>query len=413
MLMLVMTACSWGQSLDAPWVKQAQQRVEAARKTDVRVIVLNRRGEPVPGARVRLAMQRHAFAFGVRLNPSDFADGQQPPAARDASAVWRCFNAASLDAATAWAVTQPHPGQWDFLTIDDMIAWADGRGMTLRWGSLTSADPARVPGWVIGRHNESLQDALEDHIRTVMVRFGHRVDQFDVHTDQLDHKLVADRLGWAMVRRLHEYAQAAAPEARTCLRFENALSGDRLNTMIQEVARMREAFVPFDLVAVDQQWSGMILQGPLQRGVESVGKLGHGVVVTNLEVGGPTPAAAAINLETVLRTLLAEPAIKGIWFAGATAGELTDPSAALVDADGQPTPAGQVLDGLVRRAWWTDEQHTTDELGNVRARVYAGVYQLHADTPDGPASTTIYLPVTPAPRIVLLSPLSTLEPVGD
>ncbi len=413
-MLIVLWACPLlAQTLDAPWVARSQERIERVRKTDVRVIVVGRDGQPVPGAVVRLRMVQHAFPLGVRLNPAEFTDGAQPPAARDDRPVWRCFNAASLDLATAWAVTQPHRGQWDFLVIDDMISWADGRGMRLRWGSLTSADPGRVPGWLLKLQGDDLAAALQDHVRTVMTRFGHRVDQFDVHTDQFDHDLVSARLGRPMIRRLHEYAKACAPEALTCFRFEDGLSGARLNTMVQQVAQMREEFVPFDLVAVDQRFGGMIVQGPLQRGLESLGNLGVGVVVTNLEVGGPSPGAAAINLETVLRTLLAERAVKGIWLAGVRGEELSDPAAALVDDDGEPTAAGRVLDGLVRQHWWTDVQEKADELGNVRTRVFAGVYDLSADTPGGVAQSRVYLPVAGEVRVVLLRPLMPVEPIGD
>jgi GH35 family endo-1,4-beta-xylanase len=415
---IVLLACgvavsAEAQMLDAPWVARADQRMVQSRQADVRVIVLGRDDKPVSGATVRFRMVQHAFPFGVRLNPAEFRDGAQPPAARDAMPVWRCFNAASLDLATAWVVTQPHQGQWDFLVIDDMISWADGRGMRLRWGALTSADPGRVPQWLLRLHGADMEAALRDHVRTVMVRFGHRVDQFDVHTDQFDHNLVSARLGQTMVRRLHEYAKASAPDAATCLRFEDGLSGERLNTMVQQVTTMRQDFVPFDLVAVDQRFGGMIVQGPLQRGLESLGNLGVGVVVTNLEVGGPTPAAAAINLETVLRTLMAERAVRGIWFAGVRGDEFADPNAALLDDEGNPTPAGQVLDGLVRQRWWTDVEAQADELGNVRLHVFAGVYHLSAQTPSGLAETTVYLPVADEQRVVLLRPLAPLEAVGD
>jgi len=100
------------------------------------------------------------------------------------------------------------------------------------------------------------------------------------------------------------------------------------------------------------------------------------VVISCLQVGGDSPAQAAINLEIVLRTLFASPIVQGIYLRGIDAQSLDDPSAALVDADGQPNAAGRSYEGLVRNQWWTDTTLRTDELGNVRTAVFAGWYEL-------------------------------------
>lgn len=394
------------QMLNAPWVGHAEARIDACRKVAVRVIVLDAAGRPAPGAKLRIVQQRHAFSFGVRLNPDDFRDGVLPPAGRDEQPVYRCFNAASLDLASNWPTTGPNPGQWDFMLVDDMVTWANRRGMTLRWGSLTSADPGRVPPWVAPLHGRPLLEAYEAHLHAVLGRFGRRIEQFDVHTDATDHDLASSRLGPAVVRRLYEQARAAAPQAVLGLRFEDGLLGERLAATIRAINDAREDLVPFDAVVIEQRLGGMIVQTPLQKALESLGNVGVPVIVTNLEVGGPTPGAAAINLETVLRTLFAEASVRGIWFAGVASDEVGDPAAALVDAAGQPTPAGTVLDSLIRRLWWTDSAHDADELGNVRTRVFAGVHRLEATLPGGVlADASVYLAPGAHEQVVFVRPL--------
>jgi GH35 family endo-1,4-beta-xylanase len=410
MLLLFMLAMSGGrgvhaQVLDAPWVGQAQKRIEQCRMTPVRVIVLDEQGRPAADAVVRVQLQRHAFPLGVRLNPADFADGNQPEPGRDGAPVWRCFNAASLELATAWPTLQEGLGQWDFTLVDDMLGWAERRGMLVRWGALTSADPGKLPPWVLRLRGEELRRALENHLATVEVRYGRRVAQFDVHGDQFDHDLAARRLGPAMIRELHEYAKAQAPAAKMAIRFEDALTGDRLNLMVRQLTHLRESFVPFDLIAVEQRLGGTVVQGPLQRALAWLEDLHAEVAVTGLEVGGNSPAGAALNLETVLRTLFAQPCVQGIWLTGVRAKDVIEPNAALVDEQGEPTLAGRALEGLIRLEWWTDLTARTDELGNVKARVMAGTYHITASA-GGVAlgETTVYLPMSGAERIVLLEP---------
>ena len=407
LLTLLITAAAPAQNMQAPWVDQADARIERHRMTDLRVIVVDAEGRPAPRAKVRVEQVRHDFPFGVVLDVADFEGGAQPGAARDDAPVWRCFNAVSLEQASAWPRVQAEPGQWDFTTVDDMLRWAERRGLVTRWGGLTSADPARVPQWLLALQGKDLAGAVEDHVRTVLVRYGRRVQQFDVHTQMFDHDLLASRLGEPMVRRLHEYAQAMGPDARRSIRFEDGLVGARLQRMIERVVEMREAFVPFDSVSVDQRFTGMILQSPLQKAVDALATLKIDVVVSNLEVSGPTPGAAAVNLEVVLRTLFADPTVRGIFLSGVTGGQFTDATAALLDDEGRPTPAGGVYEGLVRGRWWTDFTADADDLGNVQRRVMAGTYHLTALLPGGAtAETTVYLPVSLETRVVLLTALA-------
>ncbi len=115
---------------------------------------------------------------------------------------------------------------------------------------------------------------------------------------------------------------------------------------------------------------------------------------------------ASQNLEAALVTLFAEPAIEGIFFEGLTAGSAHDPVAALVDDAGRPTICGWVVDRLFRERWWTDQTAVADELGNVRARVFAGTYRVTATLADGrELETRVRVPMSEEERVVVLEPV--------
>src|SRR5699024_8681579 len=59
-----------GQSPNASWRKEAKQRINKYRKANLNITVINSLGEPVPNAKVHIAMQRHAFPFGSEINLS-------------------------------------------------------------------------------------------------------------------------------------------------------------------------------------------------------------------------------------------------------------------------------------------------------------------------------------------------------
>lgn len=387
------------QVLEGEWVSQADERIAQHRQAPVRIIVMGQDGKPAAGAKVHVQQLRRDFAVGFVVGGAGL-DGIP----WDAPA-WRCFNAVALDRLTSWPAVQPRPGEWAFEPVENVVTAARRRGMTIRWGGLISADPGRVPPWVAELTGEALADAAAAHLNAVMDRFGLRIGQFDLYTHLLDH----DLLGTAAVRRLYERGKALSPRAAMCLRFEDTLTRTRVQDMIERIMAARRAMIPFDRISLEQRVGGVLLQAPLARTFDVIGGLGLDVTLGSIEIGGASEAAAAINLETFLRTAFADPSVTGIYFSGVTAQDLVSPNAALVDEFGAPTDAGELLDGLFHGLWWTDADYVADELGNVYARVFAGSHRVSAALADGTQiEMTVHVP-PPSPqrdaRVILLEPL--------
>ncbi|MGB0768925.1 MAG: hypothetical protein ACPGYV_14590, partial [Phycisphaeraceae bacterium] len=159
-----------------------------------------------------------------------------------------------------------------------------------------------------------------------------------------------------------------------------------------------------DEVAIEQRFNGQVQANPLKRVLdETIGSLPRPVVLTGVEVGGPTDIAAALNMETVLRLAFAQPNVRGLYLAGVADGDLVESNAALIDADGEPTAAGAVLDGLFHQHWRSDVTDRTDERGNVRARVFTGWYEVTAALPDATLlRTKAYIPRSDRAKLIVL-----------
>lgn len=389
------------QMLEGDWVRESAGRIDQCRKTGIRVIVLDQNGTAVPEAEVRIEQIRHEFSIGFCP-----LGGGWPDVDGHAN-VWRCFNSLSLEQLTQWSKLAPKPsGAWVEGDLEPLVQRAESLGLTLRWGGVVSADMGRNPSWAGYLKGDQLQTALETHLKRVLLRYGGRIDQFDIYTHSLDHDWIDRELGMSMVRRLYEQAKAAAPRASICVRFEDIIAVGRMGQVMQQLQKFEEALIPIDQIAVELRIGGVVSQQPFQRVVDRIGRLGRDIVVAGLEVGGVGAVGAAINLETVLRTLFAEPGIRGIWYTSLMPSDSTESSAALFDEEGQPTVVGQIFDALWRNLWWTDEQLTTDELGNVFTRVFAGTHQISATLPDKQTlHTTVWLPRSDEERIIVLEPL--------
>lgn len=397
-----------GQLLVGPWVGESEKAIDAARKTDLRVIVLDVNGRPASGAAVRIEQLRLGFHVGLVLPESGWPE--MGLGVETHTEFWRSFNAVSLERMTGWPTLQPEAGgaldAKRLALIEEAIAQAEARGMFVRWGPMVSADPGRLPGWAAELRGDALAAAVTGYSEKIYERFGGRVGQFDVYTQTLAHGFIEERAGVSLVRRMYEGVPVMSPGAVAGARFGDALDITQQLKIQRRLTAMREAFIPVGVVALDHRFGGTLERRSLVRLLKKVDQFNGPVVFSGLTVGGDSVVSAAINLETVLRTLMERPSIEGVWFAGLTAELAGDPSGALIDEMGLPTPSGRVVDRLYYGEWPRDIEATSDELGNVRARVFAGDYRVTATLRDGTVCVTeVQVTKSVDPRLVLMEPL--------
>ena len=188
------------------------------------------------------------------------------------------------------------------------------------------------------------------------------------------------------------------------LPFDGGLQGPRVGDVRQAIDDANGQFLDLDGYTIRQRFAGKVEQDELTRNLNALAALCPAIVVSGLEVGGPTAVDRTINMERILRTLFAEPKVKGIYFAGFTADQLADPDAALIDAEGNLTGAGRSVDQLFGETWWTDLTVNSDLLGEATARVFLGTHTVTVTFADG-ETLTVPLRVNVAsdpPRLVVL-----------
>lgn len=393
----VSPSLAMAQVLSGEWVNASDKRIEECRKTRLRVLVLDANGQPRPMTMVTVTQQAHAFAWGVAV--------PTVPQVQPLPAVWRCFNALSLDPAGDLMHTRPLEGVSDFAPVETALATLP-QGWTARWGGVISADPTASPAWVSEKRGIELEKALHAHASQLVGRYSGRVTGFDLYTHLIDNNSIESRLGAGAVRGLFESIHAANPRTSLGVRFDDALEGPRLPMMIQRVRSLREAFIPFDHIALGGRYGGTLVHATLRAATDWIAQLDMPVTIASLEVGGGSPAAAAINMEMVLRTFFSQPSIQGIYLSGLTKAQVADPTAALLNDDGSPTPVGELFERMTRGLWWTDAQVRTDLMGNARTKVFAGRYTISVDYGDGnKVSVDVWLPVAEGERTVVLQPL--------
>lgn len=384
------------QILQGDWVDASQAAIEQHRKTDVTVIVLDQNDRAVQGAKVQLTQQRHDFVLGLML-----PDDRMPPDKCATLPVYRCFNAVALDRYTDWSVKQTQTPETQ---AKRLAAWQDAlRPIRTHYGRITSADPARNHDSLALLEPADLRDAVLQRIDRATAHDA-KPDDYDLYADLLQQDIVERKLGQGMLYRMFEHAQAGQPKANFGLRARDAISHPRGRDLLRMVQKLQVRQVPLDHITIEQPFRDPIQSNALKRSIDnSIAPLPLPVTLASVQVGGPTPIAAAINLETVIRLAFAEPRITGIYFAGLVEQDMLEDNASLLQADDQPAAPGEVLDQLFTKLWCSDERGQTDERGNAQARVFTGWYTLTATLPDGTHLTSrVYIPKAERAKMIVL-----------
>ena len=384
------------QILQGDWVDQSQAAIEEHRKTDVTVIVLDQNDRAVQGATVRLVQQRHDFEVGLTL-PVD----RMPPKKAGDLPVYRSINAIALDRYTNWAeASEAAPRD----QAKRLKAWAEAIDpIHSHFGRVISADPAKNHDRMSLLEPAELRDAVNARIDLATI-YEPRPDRYDLYADLLSQDMIERKLGQGMLPRMFERAASRRPDARFGVRVRNAIALQSGRAFAAAIQKMEVRQVRFDHITIEQSFPGPIQPKSLQRMFEEyISPLPVSVSLANLEISGPTPVAAAIKIETLLRLAFAEPNVTGISFAGLQEQDLVEPNAALLDKSGKPTASGEALDALFTKLWHSDESGVTDERGNAEARVFTGWYTLTAKLPDGTViESQAYIPKDERSKLIVL-----------
>jgi len=390
------TSFAQAQVLQGDWVDESEAAIDKHRKTDVTVIVLDREDRAVQGATVRLTQTRHDFLIGLALPPD-----RLPPEGLDKRPVYRCLNAIALDRLTDWATPSVRS---DVSPGEVASAWEQAVDpIRIGFGRVVSADPARNTDKLSLLSARDLRDAVLARVN-LAAGFEPEPDTYDLYADLLYQDMIERKLGTGMLPRMFDHARARRQDARFGLRVRDVVSLQRTRDLSLMVQKLQIRQIDFDHVAIEQRFAGQVQPRPLGRMLDqALRPLDVPASFAMLEVGGPSDVAAGLNMETFLRTAFAQPGIEGVTFAGLTGDLLIEKHAALIDAQGEPTPAGHALDQLFFKHWRSDERATTDERGNAEARVFTGWYELSATLPGGQTIVgRAYIPKAERTKLIVL-----------
>jgi endo-1,4-beta-xylanase len=232
------------------------------------------------------------------------------------------FNSVVAENAMKWDATEPNPGQFNFSGGDQIVEYAQSRGMRVHGHTLVWH--AQQPGWVQGLTGNDLRQAMLNHIAGVAGHWSGQIDSWDVANEAFEwdgsrrQSNLQQQLGDGWIEEAFRAAREADPDAKLCYNdFSTDGINPKSNGIYDMVVDFRARGVPIDCVGFQSHLSWDSDLSSYRENLQRFAELGVEVQITELDVGG-SGAPQANVYRTVTEACMAVSGCAGITTWGIT-----------------------------------------------------------------------------------------------
>ncbi|MEU5154057.1 endo-1,4-beta-xylanase [Glycomyces sp. NPDC021274] len=231
------------------------------------------------------------------------------------------FNSVVAENAMKWDATEPNPGQFNFSGGDQLVNWAQARGMKVRGHTLVWH--AQQPGWVQNLTGQNLRSAMLNHISGVANHYEGDIFAWDVVNEAFEwdgsrrQSNLQRQLGNGWIEEAFRAADAADPNVTLCYNDYGTDSINAKSTAIYNMVRdFKARGVPIDCVGFQTHIAHNENLSSYQANLQRFADLGVDVEITELDVGQGSGQAS--TYAAVTNACMAVARCKGITVWGIT-----------------------------------------------------------------------------------------------
>lgn len=400
-----------GQATDAPWRAAAGARIEVHRKADLRVLVRDGAGQPVPGAEVRVEMQRHAFPFGSIV--SGLLLQEDETGRRYRQALLERFNASGTENALKWP---PWEGDWGTGNGRESalrtLAWLKEnrfgviRGHVMVWPSWRNLPRSVVE--LKDKDPKAIPERVRQHIRDIAAATQGLVTEWDVLNEPRANHDLMDLFGREIMVDWFRCAREVLPETDLYINDYSILNGDGPGSEAHDsywstIRYLLDQQAPVTGIGF-QGHIGSALKDPAQvyRTLEDFARLGLKMRVTEFDIEIDDEQAQADYTRDFLTVVFSHPAIVGFQMWGFWEGAHWKPQGAMLRRNWEEKPNAKAYKELVFGQWWTRLSAATDAQGEATGRGFLGDYRVTCTKDGRSAEAALTLPREGATATVVL-----------
>jgi len=374
-----------GHAENAPWRREALERIEKIRKGELALELVDARGRAARGAEVRAVLRSHAFQFGVAVNVDTFTLTPEPDRAKYREHIAELFNAGTLENGLKWGnwLGEKKPGDYRARTFET-LDWLGERGFAMRghvmvWPGkrflpekinslLGTPEQDRIPGLVL-EHIQDIGLATKDHVM-----------EWDVLNEPVNNHDLMDAFGREIMVDWFKEAAKVRPDVPLFLNdwgnHDQRQSPQHVADFTEVARYLIDAGAPLGGIGL-QCHIGGVLSAPediLATLDRHQRELGLPVRVTEFDVAIDDAEIQADYTRDFFIAMFSHPSVIGVQQWGFWAGRHWEPKAALYTKDWKERPNGAAYRKLVKETWHTDASGRTDRAGRWSARGFYGRY---------------------------------------
>ncbi|MHC5039495.1 MAG: endo-1,4-beta-xylanase [Planctomycetota bacterium] len=376
------------QAAAPDWRKEADRRIARIRQGDLVLRVVGREGKPVPHARIRVTLARHAFPFGCAVS-SGFVQGRwdREDLETYARLFKELFNHAVHENALKWHGVNRKGPEPNFLEADRILGWCGKNGISMRGHCIFWANERCVPAFARALDPEGLRAAAFRRIEEVLSRYRGTIREFDLNNEMIHVNYFARRLGEGFRVEMFKKAHAVDPRARMYVNDFNILTGGDLERYVKHIEDLMAAGAPVGGIGCQGHFGGATMDPHTVRmALDRLAVFELPIKITEFDIDTANEGRQAIDVNDFYRLCFSHPSVAGILMWGFWEGAHWRPRAALYTRDWREKPAADAYRRLVLKEWKTEAKGATDASGSFRTRAFYGSYRVRIEPEGGAAS---------------------------
>ena len=429
--------------------KRVAEGIEANRKGDARITILDEQGKPVPNARVKVVQKNHEFRFGANLFLLDELETEEK------NETYKKIFADTFNMATLpfyWNATEPTKGKLRYEkgseklyrrpAIDLCIEYCREHGIEPREHGLAYENP--FPTWLYGVDTPVVKKELERRYQEISERYAD-----EIHTIE-----VTNEMAWTNGRTPFyndpEYIEYCFKLAEKYFPNNQLVVNEETPLCWEDKGRFTDKYYSYiDLTlmkgaridAIGMQYHSFYkkeeeyektkkLYSPewLYKNMDLYARFGKPLQITEVTVPAYSNDAEDEEIQAKLIEYLysiwfSHPNVEQIVYWNVVDGyaHLWDPDPVKIAAsqgdmtigenyyyggllrfDMSPKPAYDTIKNLIHKKWHTEEELVTEENGEVSFRGFFGEYEVEIEADDKKIKDTLKFTRQNFPKVIKL-----------
>lgn len=403
------TATYPGRDADAPWRKEALERITQNRTAPLLVKITDAAGQPVAGAQVTVRQIRSNFGFGSAVTAQMLA-AENPDGDHYRKIVRGNFSRAVFENDMKmghWDESKKNSEGADFRMDRTLQAsdWLKSQDIGLR-GHYLSWAPWEKWSEELRDQPDQIKSRILDHIPLITKEVGDRVVEWDAinHLAGWD-KNIDEVTGRDFYSEIMRACRAVTPLPLWVNEGQVFRPGRQQEDYFERIGKLIADGCPPDGIGNQAHFDSTFLPSPQQMldVSDRFAALVPALEITEFDIlTGGDEQLEADYLRDCLILCYSHPAYTGFLIWGFWEGAHWKPEAALWRQDWSEKPSAAVWRGLVAGQWSTRAEGLTASDGTFTASAHLGLYGITATAGGKTASTRIILTKIPTPAALTL-----------